>query len=242
VWRQPAVAPYRLNLFNPAAFLYQDPNMTACTAAAAQIMLNLVAATGSGGSGFVWQPTTDGGVRDALLAWEQAWDTMAGGRGSDPHGWRNALNAFGWTGAAISQGARVYEDIAYRTYDSAVKDAVRAMILTGKPVGVLAWRGGHAQLMTGYYGLRGNPFARNSRGAYTNRFSVAGFYVSDPLASAGIVNRRVSYATLRSSRNYRLSFRPYVQRDSRLDDVFTAGRVQAWREWYRRYVLILPVR
>jgi hypothetical protein len=216
--------------------------MTACTAAAAQIMLNLVAAAGSGGPGFVWQPTTDGAVRDALLAWEQAWDTMAGGRGSDPHGWRNALNAFGWTGAAIGPGARVYEDVAYRTFDSAVKDAVRAMILTGKPVGMLAWRGGHAQLITGYYGLRGDPFARNSRGGYTNRFTVAGFYVTDPLASARTINRRVSYSTLRLSRNYRLSFRPYVDRDSRLDDPFTSGRVQAWREWYRHYVLILPVR
>lgn len=242
VWQQPAVAPGSLNFFNPAAFLYQDPNGSACTAAATQIMLNLVAATGSGGPGFVWQPTLDGGTRDALLAWEQTMDTMAGGRGSDPHGWRNALNAFGWTGSAIGAGARVYEDVAYRTFDAAVKDAVRALIVTGKPVGILAWRGRHAQLITGYYGLRGNPFARTRRGGYSNAFSVAGFYLTDPLSSAGIVNRRASYLTLRSSRNYRLAFRPYLQRDSRLDDPYSGGRVQAWREWYRRYVLILPVR
>jgi hypothetical protein len=236
------VAPARLNLFNWAAFLYQDPNMSACTAAAAQIMLNMVATAGSGGPGFVWLLSRDGGTRDGVLAWEQTMDTMATGRGSDPHGWRNALNAFGWTGAAMGQGARVYEDVAYRTFDAAVKDAVRAMILTGKPVGILAWRGGHAQMITGYYGLRGDPFARNRRGGYTNAFRVAGFYVTDPLASAGIVNRRAAYATLRSSRNYRLSFRPYLQRDSRLDDPYTAGDVPSWREWNRRYVVILPLR
>ncbi|HEU0237557.1 MAG TPA: hypothetical protein VFR14_14055 [Candidatus Limnocylindrales bacterium] len=241
-WTRPAVAPAWLNLYSPTSFLYQDPNPHACTATATQIMLNIVAATGSGGSGFAWLPTTDSATRDALLAWERGNDTLPAGRGSDPHGWRNALNAFGWGGSAQYQGNRVYEDVAYPTFDAAVKDAVRALILTGKPVGILGWRGRHAQFITGYYGLRGDPFARNRRGGYTNAFRIGGFYLTDPLASSGIVNRRVSYGTLRNSRNGRVRFAPYFERDSRLDDPYTAGARPSWREWYRRYVVILPVR
>jgi hypothetical protein len=242
VWTRPAVSPARFNLFNPAAFLYQDPNPNACTATSTQVMLNLIASAGSGGAGFAWQHTVDGGTRDAVLEWERVNDTLPAGRGSDPHGWRNALNAFGWTGTAMGQGSRVYEDVAYRSFDAAVKDAVRAMLATGKPAGILGWRGRHAVFITGYYGLKGNPFAVNRRGQYTNAFRVAGVFLTDPLASSGIVNRRVSYATFRSSRSIRLRFAPYLERDSRLNDPYTAGAGEAWREWYRRYVVILPVR
>ena len=44
------------------------------------------------------------------------------------------------------------------------------------PVAVLAWGGQHAQMLVGYYGLKGDPFARNAQGEYTNAFSVTGLY------------------------------------------------------------------
>ena len=43
-----------------------------------------------------------------------------------------------------------------------MKAAVRALVATGKPVGLLGWRGAHAQMITGYYGLIGDPFARDA--------------------------------------------------------------------------------
>ena len=46
--------------------------------------------------GSIWQPTRSGSVRDRILAWERSHDTMTVGSGTDPHGWRNALNYFGW--------------------------------------------------------------------------------------------------------------------------------------------------
>ena len=58
-----------------------------------------------------------------------------------------------------------------------MKAAVRALVATGKPVGMLGWRGAHAQMITGYYGLVGNPFAKDATGRYTNAFSVGGFYL-----------------------------------------------------------------
>ena len=78
-------------------------------------------------------------------------------------------------------GYRTYDDFSYNTFDGAMKAAVRAIILTGKPVGLLGWRGAHAQMLTGYYGLKGNPFAVDAAGRFANRFSVTGFYITDPL-------------------------------------------------------------
>ena len=43
--------------------------------------------------------------------------------------------------------------------------------------------------------------------------------------------------------NYRLRFQRFYETDSRLDDAYTPG-VSACRrsEWYKRFVLVLPIR
>jgi hypothetical protein len=238
----PPLAPRSMNLFTASGFGFQDPNWAACTSASVRTMLNLVAMRGLHGTGFIWHPTNSGVVRDRILAWERSHDTMTGGYGSDPHGWRNALNYYGWGAATLRSGARVYEDVAYSSFDGAMKDAVRAMAIRRKPVGLLAWRGTHAQMVTGYYGLVGNPFAKDATGRYTNAFSVGGFYVTDPLRSSNIVNRAESYTTLRYTTNYRLRFQPYYETDSLLDDAYTPGFRVSKLEWYGRFVLVLPIR
>jgi hypothetical protein len=139
-------------------------------------------------------------------------------------------------------GSRVYEDIAVGTYDGAMKTAMRALIATGKPVGLLSWRGRHAQMLTGYYGLSGNPFARDSAGNYTNAFSVEGFFITDPLRASAEVNQKISYKALRYTTDYRRRFQRYYQTDSLLDDPYTPGYRISRDEWYGRYVLILPIR
>lgn len=231
-----------MNLFVASGFRHQDPNMSACTATSARSMLNFIAARSTGGAGFVWTPTVSGSMRDRILAWERSHDTMLGGRGSDPHGWRNALNFYGWGVGALLAGSRVYDDFAYGSFDLAMKVAVRAMILTGKPVGLLGWRGTHAQMVTGYYGLVGDPFARDAAGRYRNAFSVAGFYMTDPLRRSKLVNRAVRWSTLRSTSNYRIRFQRYYETDSRYDDPYTPGYRRSRDEWYRRFVVILPIR
>ena len=88
----------------------------------------------------------------SILAFERANDTLRpGGLGSDAHGWRNALNAYGWGQDALTDPARmVFEDRGYRTFSGAVRAAVKAIARRGMPVGILGWAGGHAQVMTGY--------------------------------------------------------------------------------------------
>ena len=89
-------------------------------------MLNTIAYRGSGGDGFVWQPNRvkldpDPANRTdmlSILAFARAHDTLrSASRGSDPHGWRNALNAYGWGEEAMTDPAlRVYDDREYRTF------------------------------------------------------------------------------------------------------------------------------
>ena len=231
-----------MNTFVATGFRYQDPNWAACTATSVRSMLNFISKRSVGGQGFVWVPTNSSTVRDRILAWERKHDTMAGGDGSDPHGWRNALNYYGWGAGAMVAGARVYDDFSFSSYSSAMKAAVRALVATGKPVGMLGWRGAHAQMITGYYGLVGNPFAQDATGKYTNTFTVGGFYLSDPLRRSSAVNRAISYTGLAHTLTYKWRFQRYYETDSKYDDPYTPGYRVSKAEWYSRFVLILPVR
>ena len=231
-----------MNLYVAGQFRFQDPNWAACTATAVRSMLNFIADRSTGGAGFLWIPTNSGVVRNRILAWERSHDTMAGGYGSDPHGWRNALNYYGWGPASLLAGSRIYEDAAYGTYAGAMRATVRALVATGKPVGLVGWRGRHAQMITGYYGLVGDPFATDAAGRYLDTFSVAGFYMSDPLRASSFVNRRISYTALRYTKTYRFRFQRFYERDSRYDDRYTPGYRVSRDEWYGKYVLVLPIR
>ena len=129
----------------------------------------------------------------SILSFSRANDTLeAGARGTDPHGWRNALNAYGWGRDAMTDPAkRVYDDRAYRSFDGAVRAAVKAIARRSMPVGILGWAGGHAQVITGYVVTGADPGASDD-------FTVRYVYLSDPLASNGTVNRRLSVDKLRS--------------------------------------------
>jgi hypothetical protein len=234
--------PSSLNMFASAGFRYQDPNYYACTATSVMDMLNFVKIGGTGGTGFRWEVRLGSAARDSILAWERTHDTLAGGNGSDPHGWRNALNYYGWGSATLYTSARVYEDYAFSSYERAVKAAVRAMIRYHKPVGLAAWRGTHAHMLTGYDGLVGDPFAVDAAGKYTNAFTIAAVYLTDPLVSSAVVNKRITYTTLGTTSNTRIRFQPYYETDSPYDDPYTSGWVRARDEWYGRWVIVAPKR
>jgi hypothetical protein len=249
---EPAVglSTYSRNLWVREAFMYQDPYATACTAASTMIMLNTIAYRKTGGRGFIWTPyrvknsSDPANLRDmtSILSFERANDSMATDTsGSDPHGWRNALNYYGWGDAAKDPARMPYMDKAYRSFDSALRAAVKAIARRRMPVGLLGWGGRHAQVMTGYVVFGEDP--RTS-----DRFTVRYVYLSDPLRRDAVVNRKLSYDAFRSgAMTYRL--RRYLQTDSALDDPFVAGRIAGSirptlgpSEWYGRWVVVLPVR
>lgn len=240
------------NLWADRSFLYQDPYGTACTAASTMFMLNLTARRGSGGPGFRWTPyvvkhnarvRTDYRDMTSILYFARARDTLrTSSAGSDPHGWRNALNYYGWGDTVMRDpGRRVYEDLAFGSFDDTVRAAVRAIARFDMPVGILAWAGGHAQVMTGYEVVGEDP-------ALSDDFTVTAVWISDPLKRQRLVNTRVTLEELRSG-DPRVRLRRYREFDSPLDDPFTP----AWRrssvrpsvgpsEWYDQFILVAPVR
>jgi len=242
---------YSRNLWVSAAFLYENPYNTACTAASTMTMLNMIAYRGSGGRGFHWTPyrvknnQDPSDVRDmtSILDFARTHDTLPGdSSGSDPHGWRNALNYYGWGESAMSDPSRMpYVDRSYATFDGALRAAVKAIARRRMPVGILAWAGHHAQVMTGYVVTGANP-------RFSNRFTIRYVYLSDPLRGDLIVNRKLSYEALRrGSLTYR--FRRFLEQDSTGDDGFVAGIVPGSispalgaSEWFGRWVIVAPVR
>lgn len=246
-----AVTTWTRNLYVGSAFMYQDPYPYDCVAASAMIMLNVVAARGTGGNGFVWTPYTvqenadPTDVRDmtSVQAFARKYDTLnSAGKGSDAHGWRNALNYYGWGWDAMKQSTmRVYEDRAYSSLKSAVRAAVKAIARRSMPVGILARAGKHAQVMTGYVVTGANPRTSDD-------FTVVAVYLSDSLNSAGVVNRKVSYTSLREG-SLLWRFRRYRETDSPKDDPYTRGWIRSSvapsvgpSEWYDRWTIVLPIR
>jgi hypothetical protein len=239
------------NLYHSSGFVYQDPYMTACVAAATMMMLNFIDLRDTGGEGFRWtayrtrKSSDTKNYRDmtSIFWFARKHDTLAPGpSGSDTHGWRNALNAYGWGSTAMRDPSkRVYDDRQFTSFGAAVKAAVRAIAMFGKPVGILGSAGGHAQVMTGYVVTGEDP-------ATSDAFSVNYVYLSDPLRGRWIRNKKLSLDTFRSGSS-RVRFRRYYQGDSPRDDVYTGGwrrssvvRSRGASEWYGKYVLVLPVR
>jgi hypothetical protein len=227
----PAPAPpsWSFDIYDSTGERWQDPDYTACTAAATESMLNTIASAGSG-SGLVWSPTTSYDTQESILAFERDNMTMlTSSAGTDPHGWRNALNYFGWG----SLGADVYRDASYSSFDAAARAAVSAIATTHKPVGILAHAGGHAEFVTGYKVTGDDP------GTGSSNFEIVGVYLSDPLRSNG---HRDAFITLSqwSAGGSWVRFSPYLETDSPNPDPID-GQVGT-TEWYGYWVMIEPVR
>jgi hypothetical protein len=223
-----APATWTLDISDPRADRWQDPDLTACTAAATASMLNDIYYTGSA-SGLVWQPTTSYTDQEAILAYERANMTMlTTSAGTDPHGWRNALNYYGWG----SVTAAVYRDSSYGSFDTAAKAVVSALARYHKPVGILAHAGRHSQYVVGYMVTGDDP----STGS-TN-FTIMGVDLTDTLQSAGYRDTWVYVADWRSG-SASIQFSPYLETDSPYQDPID-GQVGT-TEWYGKWVVIDPV-
>jgi hypothetical protein len=192
-------------------------------------MLNMIALNGNGGPGFQWKTTTAYATEESILKWERSHDTLdAGQPGSDPHGWKNGLNYFGY--GSINAG--VYADRSYRTFDAASKAAVMYLARTNKPVGISGLHGTHAQFMTGYKVIGGNP-------AVTSAFTIVGVYITDPYRSYGHVNTFVLLRTWHYDAASLLRFGARTVPNSSGRDPI--DHMIGNTEWIQRWVIIAPV-
>ena len=214
----PTAAPtaWAMNVYSGSGVVWQQDSVS-CTAASTVIMLNF-----AGG----WA----GASQSNIMAYERANMTMlTSSAGSDPHGWRNALNYYGWG----SMNAGVYADRSYSSFAAASKAAVVALATTGKPVGILGWAGRHAQILNGYSVTGADPRTGSTA------FTINTVYITDPLSSDGYRNAAISSATW-SGGSSKVAFVPYHETDSPYTDPID-GHVGK-TEWYGMYVLILPVK
>jgi hypothetical protein len=224
---QPAA--WTADLYDTRADRWQDPDYTACTAASTESMLNTISYSRAS-SGLVWKTTTSYDTQESILAYERAHMTMlTSSLGTDPHGWRNALNYFGWG----SMNAGVYRDSSYSSFDAAAKAAVSALAMYHKPVGILALAGGHAQVMTGYQVSGDDP----STGSMN--FTIVGVDITDPYHWAARRDSWVSLADWSSGGTW-VRFSPYLESDSPYRDPIDSK--VGYDEWYGKWVIIDPVK
>jgi hypothetical protein len=230
---------WSLDLYNAKAVRMQNPDITACTAASAVMMLNMatywtdyasvVPGQPDARRPTSWKVDTSYARMETLLAYQRKTGTMLlSWPGADTHGWRNALNYYGWGDI----GANVYHDVASPTFERAAIATVRAIALFRKPVGILVSAGNHAQIVTGYKVTGEDPRAGGTA------FTIIGVYVTDPLSSHGFRDHYVSLATWKSG-GKTIRFDTYQMTNSPYVDKIDGKQGNA--EWDGKWVVVVPV-
>lgn len=125
-----------------------------CVPAAMLTMINLVKKR---------RPVTSYNEQKRLyaLARKHSTDKLTGA-GAEPEGWAEGLNR---------EGVGPYIVYVAPTRKLAIRQAARAIRFTGKPVGILAWRGAHSMVMTG--------FKATADPALTSDFDVTDVVIAD---------------------------------------------------------------
>lgn len=148
--------PFALDLYRRGDFVGQY-TFEWCVGASVQMALNIVG------------PEDDRTKARQQALWERARDLS-----SSPFG---GANPRGWTAVLNESGTGRWELISAPDLDGALRAAAIAIRSTGRPVGLVMWRGRHAWVMSGFTSL-GDPAA-------TPGFEVTGVRVLDPLYPHG---------------------------------------------------------
>jgi hypothetical protein len=155
-----SVKGYELDLGAHSDFVAQT-NFVQCVGASMQMMLNMI------------QPGADRTAATQLKLQKLArqWS------GQRPDGLeRQGASVRGWAAGLNLLGAGPYRLVGATTLDEALLTAARAMRWTGKPVGLLMWRGRHAWVMSGFRAT-GDPLVAGTR--------ITAAIVEDPLYPHG---------------------------------------------------------
>jgi len=143
--------PFEMNLYGKGDFVSQATPKQ-CVAAAMQIMLNIV-----------------GPKNDRTKATQASLASLAK-RLSDHHD--HGTEPRGWVRGLERRGAGDYEVSVAPSMGRAVRRAVEAVRATGRPVGLLVWRGAHSWVLHG--------FTATADPAVTDDYEITGLWVSDP--------------------------------------------------------------
>lgn len=137
-------------------------NFVQCVGASMQMMLNMI------------QPGRDRSAKTQLQLQKLA-RSWSGPRPDG--GQRQGASVRGWAAGLNLKGAGPYRLVGESTLQGALRTAARAIAATGKPVGLLVWRGRHAWVMSG--------FSATADPLRTDRFEVTRAVIHDPLYPHG---------------------------------------------------------
>ena len=152
---------FRLDLAGKNDFVAQK-NFVQCVGASMQMMLNIMG------------DTNDRSARKQLELQNLA-RGLSGRRGDGRQ--RSGASVRGWSAGLNQLGAGPYRLVGTTTIEEAVEIAAEAIRETGRPVGLLVWRGRHAWVMSGFHATA-DPRT-------TDDFDVTAAIVMDPLYPYG---------------------------------------------------------
>jgi hypothetical protein len=152
---------YTLDLAGNGDFVAQK-NFVQCVGASMQMMLNIMS------------EKNDGSAATQLQLQKLARNLSGPKRDGFE---RQGASVRGWMGGLNDLGAGPYRLLGTTTLDGALELAAKAIRTTGKPVGLLMWRGRHAWVMSGFQATA-DPLA-------TDEFDVTAAIVLDPLYPHG---------------------------------------------------------
>jgi hypothetical protein len=200
--------PYSMDLLRRGDFVSQT-NGVQCVGASIQMMLNIVGATND--------RTASQQLRLQKIARSLS---SAPGDPPRPAGRvRRGASSRGWASTLEKYGVGPYFLRSEGSMQAALKVAARAMRLTGKPVGLLMWRGRHAWVMTGFRATA-DPLA-------TDDYRVTTVTVADPWYPrvSSIWGRSPAPGTRLNLKQLATDFKPISRR----------------RNYGGRYLLVLPL-
>jgi hypothetical protein len=157
-----------MNLYTRGDFVHQQTKYW-CIAASAQTMMNIIA-DGKPRRSKAFQKRLHFQARGLDQDDDAFWRRLTG-----ESRWKAGLHGLGvrdWAGLLNTNGYGPYEVDRAPKRKQAIRMAAKAIRMTGRPAGLVVWRGAHAWVMSG--------FEATADPAYTNRFKVTKVYIQDP--------------------------------------------------------------
>lgn len=165
---RPRPGPFRMNLYSEGDFVHQQTKYW-CVAAAVQTMMNIID-DGRPRRSRAFQKRLHFQGRDLDKDHDGFWRRLAG-----PYRWKRGLHGLGlreWRDLLRTNGYGPYTIDRARTRKEAIRRAATAIRMTGRPAGLVVWRGAHAWVMSG--------FTATADPAYSDDFEVKEVFIQDP--------------------------------------------------------------
>jgi hypothetical protein len=201
----PTRGPFQMDMYVEGTFVSQMDKVS-CTAGAAQNMLNLI------GPGVDLSTEFQTQISNKLILYTGVKDSLNGGYG--PQGWATTMT---------KMSGHKYKLLIEPTMEEALRQGALALRSTNLPVGLLAWRGAHSWVMTG--------FKSDADPAYFSDFKLSGAYIVDPYYPrlSKIWGQTLGPDTFRDMKAMAYNYRPWKRPEGKYP-----GRDGKW-------LLIVPV-